>query len=47
MLENLRDTPKAKAKSTSANESLERPTVIQKIQISNPNYDIPQSIDHF
>ena len=36
-----------KAKSTSTNESPERSRVIQKAQISNPNHDIPQSIDHF
>ena len=36
-----------KAKSTSENESPERSSVIQKTQISNPNHDIPQSMDHF
>ena len=36
-----------KAKSTSANESPERSSVSQKTQISNPNHDIPQSIEHF
>ena len=36
-----------KAKSTFANESPERSRVSQKTQISNPNHDIPQSIDHF
>ena len=36
-----------KAKSTSANESPETSSISQKTQISNPNHDIPQSIDHF
>ena len=36
-----------KAKSTSENESPERSSVSQKTQISNPNHDIPQSMDHF
>ena len=36
-----------KAKSTSANESPERSRVSQKTQISNPNHDIPQSVDNF
>ena len=36
-----------KAKYTSANESLERSSVNQKKQISKPNHDTPQSIDHF
>ena len=36
-----------KTKFTSANESPERSSVSQKTQISNPNHDISQSIDHF
>ena len=36
-----------KAKSTSANKSPERSSVSQRKQIPNPNYDIPQSVDHF
>ena len=36
-----------KAKSTSANESPETSSISQKTQISNPDHDIAQNIDHF